>query len=500
MNHPGSLSATWIGISVFVAALTVRVVILFIWPDMYWHDGFHRLAYADELVQGGTWLPLYQGTLALLSTLTREPFWFRFLTSVYGSWAAAAGALFALGLYGRFGAWFAGLFLILCPLFLFESSGLFQEPLLNALLLTAACCLQRGGKPAVLAALCCLFLAACTRYEAWLVNGVACCWLLFHPRAAAHWHRRLLAIAWLALPELAWIVWNHGLSPMGAQSLSPSLSPLRFLEYAIIWGKLLFQWIGLLPLLMMLFGFYSFCKALWRQRPSLLSFDGEYAWLLIFSAILLLNFLLLAIAHPFYPTDNARGANLLVLLSLFFILHGLTRARPRVRQWVSLALLIGLFLSSSHPISLLRILDRSSHDFLAGLSVEVHQILAEEVSKIDHLLVVGEGFQAWPRIRTNETLSTIVGLRVHHHKVIGDYCLEANPAGKPTIEEWLTQEGVSHVLITKGWEPWRAIHDWALSEANSGGSLELLAEGRFFRFFKRRKPAEEVGEQGVQPP
>ncbi len=484
----------------------VRIIYLNLFPLMYWHDGYHRLAYAEDLVQS-LWLPLYQSGISLLSPFTRDPGNFRMMTALQAAWAAGAGAWLFRRLGGPWAGWLAGCFLAFCPLFIFESLGLFQEPLFTALLLTSACGLVRGTRGGIWLGLVFLALACLTRYEAWLAAALVLAWVWLGMPGAGYrpvriFAFRIAASVLILLVPLAWIGYWRGLSPLGLSSLSLGFGWERIGQGLAIWGRHQLQWAGLPLMGLAAYGLFDFLRdALGAlrggnggpglpRRWSAWILSGKEkiinGWIGVFLLYAGMVFAMLAIARPFHPVDNVRGAHVAILVEMALGIRGWLlchmalaryiqgkrlplqgRAGWRRRWEIGLLWVLALVAFIPSPRYMLRSLHHATNHPMARLSEEVHTMREALHAPVQGVLVLAEGFPSWPDAEPSACIAVTVGLRRSHETV---YC----DAGVPqeaseswgSLKHWLLSESITHVLKVGGWEAWRPVHqllDGALS-------------------------------------
>lgn len=506
-------------------AFMLRIVFLNLYPLMYWHDGYHRLAYAEKLVQS-LWLPLYQAGISLLAPFTRDPGNFRLMTVFQAAWAAAAGAWLLRRLGGPWAGWLAGLFLAVCPLYIFESLGLFQESLFSALLLTSACCLHRATRSGIWLGLFFLAAACLTRYESWLAALLVLAWLwLGMPGARYRPARplvfRISATLTIVAAPLAWMIYSKGLSPIGAASLDIGLGWARIWQYLLIWGRNQLQWGGLPLLLLAACGLLDLLRGgfgvLWsesepmdlRRRWSEWILSGQEkisnGWALLFLLYAALVFAMLVIARPFYPADSVRGAHVAILVEMVLALRGwlllhavLTRYAQAKEQgqsegkpawwngWeVGLSWVLALVAFIPNPGYMLRSLRLATDHPMARLSGEVHAVQRELEDPIQAVLVLSEGFRAWPDAEPAAGVAVTVGLRRSHETVFVDNLVpEEALASWADFEGWLAERNITHVLKVNGFTPWRPVHLLFQRVMGTGDAPRLLRRAESFELYR----------------
>lgn len=301
-------SAAWPALCVALVALALRLALIARYPLLYDGDAYGRFLSRDHPFNA-PWVPLFQVIIYLLTRVADSILAVRLLSAFFGATAALAFWLVLRRAFGAPVAYLGALLLAINPLFVTFSVVPYQEGLfltLAFLALWLALAPDRVRWPWLILV---LALAGLTRYEGWLLSLFI--WLLFLWR-----RRRADALTWrfaagsalaLAWAPLLWIAVNRNVSPIGIQTLSPTLNPASLL------ATLGAEW----PLWQLNLSLVGGILALggllwlgWQARRG-----QEPAWLLL--AFLLGDVLVLAFLRPFSP-DNLR----LPLLSLPVIIAG----------------------------------------------------------------------------------------------------------------------------------------------------------------------------------
>lgn len=464
----------------FALAMGVRAAFIVRYPVLYWSDGYQRLAHVEDLVQV-TWLPLYQATLAALAPFTRDPTVFRLWTSFHGALGAAAAAWLWTRSRGPIPGALAGAFVALCPLYVVESVGLYPEPLFTALCLGALALLAGATRRAAAGGVALLAAAELTRYEGWLLALLAAAWIgaggPLPGRGAPSPFRsvaaRVAAVAGLAAVPGAWIAVHRGLTPMGSASLSPGFGWERTLEQAGIMSRLAPHWGGWPWLVLAALGLPGFLRRPLRDRGVTLALA---AWSALF-------FVSLVATQPFWPRDSMRVIHIPLLLVLALALGGVEAAWRRlaaptfrgpaaVLGWAGGAVLL---VALAAPLGRAEgFLAEAARGRESRVPAAVGARLRGAVDGARRVLVVSEGFREWPGEEPPACKAVVVAVERPHRDVV---CDTEAPAGAArdarSLRSWLAREGVAHVVVFDGFEPWRPLQRTIVAEAaREGGALE----------------------------
>jgi len=296
----------------------LRLALILRYPLLYdgdalgrWQERGHPFA--------SPWVPLFQLCVYALTRLADAILAVQLLSAFFGATATLAFWLLLRRAFGPAAAYLGGLLLALDPLFVTFSIMPYQEGLFLTLALLALWLALAPGRPRWFWLALVLGLAALTRYEGWLLALLIWLLLLWRSRRAGTLRWRFAAGSALALAwaPLLWIAVQRNVSPMGIQTLAPTLDP----------ASLVMTLESLWPTWQLNLGIAGGALALggllwlgWQARRG-----SELAWLLL--AFLAGDLLLLAFLRPF-SLDNLR----LPLLSLPVVLTGvaglLVAAKP----------------------------------------------------------------------------------------------------------------------------------------------------------------------------
>lgn len=300
--------AAWPGILLALAALVLRLVLILHYPLLYDSDAYGRWANRDHPFTF-PWVPLFQVVIYLLTRVANSILALQVLSAFFGATAVLTFWLLLRRAFDASVAYLGALLLVLNPLFVTFSVVPYQEGLFLTLAFLALWLGLAPGKMYWSWLIALVALAELTRYEGWLLALLL--WLLFlwhHRQEGIHiWWFAARSALMLAWAPLLWIGVNRNISPVGTETLAPTLDPasllavlgtewpawqlnLGFIGGALALGGLL--WLGWL--------------AIKRQ---------ELPWLLL--TFLMGDLLVIAFLRPFSP-GNLR----LPLLSLPVICVG----------------------------------------------------------------------------------------------------------------------------------------------------------------------------------
>lgn len=442
----------------FVLALAVRAVLIAAFPVMFWHDGYQRLAHAEDLVQGA-WLPGYQVTIAALAQVTRDPTAHRLMTACQAAAAAAIGTVLFTRVGGTAAGALAGMVLALGPLLVFESVGLYPEAGFTALLLGGLLGLSSGSARASRGGVACLALATTFRFEGWIAAAVASAWIAAGaPGSGGPGHawrsagNRAGAIGALLAFPVAWTAALGGLTATGTDSLSPGLSWDRCVDQARILARVVPEWAGWGVLAWAAVGAWVTAR-----RPMA---DGGVA--LALALLASAQWVVLVVAEPFWPKDSPRIAHLFWLVALALAVRGVAGAaalgdgRGRIRSGVLAIAALTLFPPIGRALAFLRGADGRPE---SALPAEAAGRLSASWGPEDRVLVVSNGFPEWPDEEPPACKALTVALAVPHQRVVCDAALRDGDAVDPAaLRTWMRAEGIGWVAEWPGFEPWRPVH------------------------------------------
>jgi hypothetical protein len=225
---------------VALAAVALRLWLIFQFPIVFGGDSMLRLVHRDEILLSYQ-LPLLQFLIWLLSRFTSGALPVRLMMAGIGGLAAEAFYYLAKDLAGPRAALIGALLFATSPYITPVSIVPYQEILLLALLFAAfhflfsSATLRVAGDPegrATAAAGIFLALACLTRFEAWAACPVfVAAWFLHGPRTV---RRAAVSIALFGCVPIAWILLRAGLSPQGSFVLDRGITLARFARYGFL--------------------------------------------------------------------------------------------------------------------------------------------------------------------------------------------------------------------------------------------------------------------------
>ena len=290
-------------------AAALRLELLLRYPLLYDGDAYQRWLGRSQPFQF-PWVPLFQLCIFALTRLADSIFAIQMLAVCFGATAILAFWLLLYRAFGASSAYLGALALALHPLFIVFTIAPYQEGLFLTLAFLATWLALLPGEPRWLWLSLLVGLAALTRYEGWLLALLLWLLLLWRRKKAGTLGWRFAAGSALALSwaPLLWIVVQRNVSPVGIQTLAPTLNPTSLLiTISALWPIWNLQ-PGLVGSILVLGGFAWLGWRAW--------YGSELARLLL--AFLAGDLLILAFLRPFSP-DNLR----LPLLSLPIVLVGM---------------------------------------------------------------------------------------------------------------------------------------------------------------------------------
>lgn len=213
------------GAIVFLAGLTIRLVLIHAFPLIHGVDSVARLVNSDKILLAHQ-LPLLQMVIHLIARFTEDPLAVRYFMAMAGAVAGVGAYRLGTDLVGRPGGFAMGLLFATQPFVLLYSIVPYQEILLLAGLLFA---FHYFLNERWLCASGWLALACFSRYEAWIA-----CFVL---AAAFVWRRGAgrrqilrggLLFGWA---PLSWMAFQYGFSPVGTSALALSFSADKLHRY-----------------------------------------------------------------------------------------------------------------------------------------------------------------------------------------------------------------------------------------------------------------------------
>ena len=199
-------------LTIFGFAAALRLLLLFLFPVPYGHDGFGRLFFKDQVLLGH-WLPLTQFIVWVCFKLLDNPFLVRLVFAVVTACGGWGFYLFLRLVTNRFLALTGGLVFSSNALFLFLSLMPYQDVLFLGLLFGSLALLfgEQGLRSRVGSLL--FGLACLTRYESWFILPVLFYLKLRASPALRHWSSTPLLLGRTALflgwAPLLWLVLNR---------------------------------------------------------------------------------------------------------------------------------------------------------------------------------------------------------------------------------------------------------------------------------------------------
>jgi hypothetical protein len=293
---------------VTLVALALRLTLVLRYPLLYDIDAYGR--FTNRAHPFNTpWTPLFQVVIYLLTRVADSILAVRLLSAFFGATAALAFWLLLRRAFGAPVAYLGALLLALDPLFVTFSVVPYQEGLFLTLAFLALWLALAPDKIRWLTLV--LGLAGLTRYEGWLLALLI--WLLLLWRRwradSLTWRYAAGSALALAWAPLLWIGVNRNVSPVGIETLTPTLDPASLLA---VLGE---EWPAWQLRLGLVGGMVALGGLLWLGWQA--RRGRELAWLLL--AFLLGDLLTLAFLRPFAP-GNLR----LPLLSLPVIIVGVS--------------------------------------------------------------------------------------------------------------------------------------------------------------------------------
>jgi hypothetical protein len=196
----------------------VRIVLIRLHPIVYGGDSVMRMMNADR-IQIAYQLPFLQVLIFAANLLSEDPVTLRYLMAVVGGLAGISFFWLSSRLWGREVGLLSGLFFISNPFLLVHSLVPYQEILMLLLLSAGLASLFEAdsGRHLLMASLF-LGLACLTRYEAWIVTGIAGAFFWWQGRRgsglalARSFLRTVILFGWA---PMIWLGVHRGLSPPG---------------------------------------------------------------------------------------------------------------------------------------------------------------------------------------------------------------------------------------------------------------------------------------------
>jgi hypothetical protein len=222
--------AAWQGMLVTLVALVLRLTLILHYPLLYDSDAYGRWANRDHPFSA-PWVPLFQVTIYLLTRVADSILALRLLSAFFGATAVLTFWLLLRRAFGASVAYLGTLLLALNPLFVTFSVVPYQEGLFLTLAFLVLWLGLLPGKIHWSWLIALVALAELTRYEGWLLALLL--WLLFLWRRRQEgitlwWFAAKSALA-LAWAPLLWIAENRNVSPIGTETLAPTLDPVSLL-------------------------------------------------------------------------------------------------------------------------------------------------------------------------------------------------------------------------------------------------------------------------------
>ncbi len=201
---------------VFVAALSLRLALIFAYPALFGGDSIVRLANADKLFLSYQ-LPGLQAIVWLCAQLTWNPLLVRVVMALIAAAAAVGFHRLSLRLLPPTAAFGAALWFGVNPFILTYSIVPYQEILMLGALAFAFA--WRWEQRPLLASAA-LAVACLTRYEAWL----ACPVFVLAALWRNGWRSGLRAALLYGWAPALWIAFHHGLTPSGGFAVDTSFT------------------------------------------------------------------------------------------------------------------------------------------------------------------------------------------------------------------------------------------------------------------------------------
>jgi hypothetical protein len=187
----------------------LRVAIILVYPVSWGGDTVIRLFDRYRLVKGHQ-LPMLQVLIAAVSHVSTNPLLVQFLMAVIGAIAGLGFYWLAADFCGEAWAFPAALLFVSHPFILAVSTVPYQEILALAGLIFA---FHFFFTDRFVAASLCLGIACLTRFEAWAAcPALALAYFLRKERRFLGAIKAALLFGWM---PAAWILWHHGLTPVG---------------------------------------------------------------------------------------------------------------------------------------------------------------------------------------------------------------------------------------------------------------------------------------------
>ena len=239
---------------IFSLAAALRLLLLFLFPVPYGHDGFGRLFFKDHVFLGH-WLPLTQLIVWASHRCLGDLFLVRLVFALLTSLSGWGFYFFLRLLVDRRLAMIGGLLFSFDALFLFLSLMPYQDVLFLGLLFGALAFLSRGEGKVSLSASLLLGLACLTRYESWFLLPVLFFSGLSRISSGPHTHllfpvvRSLLLLGWAPLVwlSLSRFYWGsfEGFLRQTADGRPYAWNPHFDIGWVLHYSGKMFYWTGL---------------------------------------------------------------------------------------------------------------------------------------------------------------------------------------------------------------------------------------------------------------
>jgi hypothetical protein len=232
LSHQGRWRwEVWLpGLVLALCASALRLALILRYPLLYDEDAYGRWLNRAHPFDS-PWVPLFQLCLYVLTRLADSILAVRLLAALFGVTAVLAFWVLLRRAFGPVTAFLGALSLAFNPLFLVFTIVPYQEGLFLTLAFLALWLLLLPGNPRWFWLALIIGLAALTRYEGWLLALLFWFLLLLRRWRVGSLNGRFVAGSALALAwaPLLWIVSLRNVSPVGVQTLSPTIDPASLL-------------------------------------------------------------------------------------------------------------------------------------------------------------------------------------------------------------------------------------------------------------------------------
>ena len=444
-------------------SLTLRCVLLVLFPAPYGNDGFGRIFFSDQLFLSH-WLPLTQLIVQLGAQLSDGILPIRLLFALCGSLAAFGFYLYLRLFLDRGLAFLGGLLFSVSPLYLMLSLMPYQDVLFLGLFYASLALLLEDAPPLRSRWGSLLYgLASLTRYESWFLIPVLIVWKARVEGSGSRPSARVLGLLratiffawapllWFVLSFLHWGRWGGFLFQTQDRSFyawNPHVDGLWIVQYL---GQMLY-WIGLFGSPIVLFSAWAFLSwAFGGEKP------GPALRLLLLFGGLVLVFFFFIIGKEHDTVFRFAMIPLSVVLVMTVVGMGkardwMVRRRPawfeRLGPVVLVFLITALIVYAAVPLAGL---DRSA-EFQDPFLIAQH--LDATVEPGQKVLVVANRSRDLSDAAPLAYQRLVAQSRLGRDRILAAGLLHDDDP--TTLRKFARAEGVAYLVIFENFAPWLA--------------------------------------------